>query len=226
MKPKILAIDTATSACSVALQIDNEIIEYYEVTPKQHSTLILPMIQDVLKIANLRLNELDAIAFGHGPGSFTGVRLAASITQGLCFGANIPAIGISTLQAIAERAFREKKVNNVLVACNAYMQEIYFAAYIKNNDGFMEAVIPDMISKAENLCLPKKLAEYEWYAAGDAWEQYNIQIKHNIEKENIIYPSAKDIVILARAKFKRGEILKTTEITPVYLQNNLYNKTM
>lgn len=141
----LLAIDTSTDACSVALKRDAEIIERFVIAPQKHTQLVLPMIQELLIEAKIDLEDLDAIAFGAGPGSFTGVRLCASITQGLAFGAGLPAIKISTLQCIAQQKFEELGVKNVTVIQDARMQEVYYGEYQLGANGIMEAVVPDRL---------------------------------------------------------------------------------
>ena len=232
MQNTILAIDTATHACSAALQIGTKIIaiENLELSAKKNSELILEMVQQLLNKANLSLKDLDAIAFGKGPGSFTGIRLAASIAQGLCFGANLPASGISTLQAIAQRAHREFKINNALVAYDAHMQELYWAAYITDTNGIMQPLIPDMLCKPDNLFLPGSLDNYQWHGIGNAWEVYQLKKQCSEKKVNLLtikpdsYSSAHDIAMLAALQYQQGAMVKAAEITPIYLQNNLYEK--
>ncbi len=118
---KILLLDTSTFACSAALMIDEHITAHFEIAPRQHARLILPMIDKLLSDAELSLSNLDGIAFCQGPGSFTGIRLAASVVQGLAYGANLPVIPISTLAAMALGAYRKYGVQCVLSALDAKM---------------------------------------------------------------------------------------------------------
>ena len=113
---KILAIETATEACSTALMIDHVIIEHYQVAPRAHNRLIIPMIESLLSKANIHLNQLDALAFGRGPGSFTGIRIAASVAQGIALGADLPVIPISSLAALAQEVFDEHN-NTITYGC-------------------------------------------------------------------------------------------------------------
>jgi len=144
--PKILAFETATQACSAALCIDSTIIERFQVAPRKHSDLILPMIDEVLREAGVTLDQVDAIAVGIGPGSFMGVRLAVGIAQSLAFGQDKRVIPVSTLQILAQTAHRELKMDQVLAAWDARMGEMYWSAYqLKNH--LMQSVQKDQLTR-------------------------------------------------------------------------------
>src|SRR4051812_31549034 len=121
----ILAIDTSTDACSAALLINGIVREKFRLAQRQHVQLILPLIHELLLEANLTLKQLDAIAFGCGPGSFTGLRIAASVMQGLAYAIDLPVIAVSSLQALAQGVYREFSANNVIVTMDAHMQSCY-----------------------------------------------------------------------------------------------------
>ena len=131
---KILAVDAATEACSVALYNDGEINSVFEVCPQQHSQKLLPFIDQVLVDSGLTLSQLDGIAYGQGPGSFTGVRIGVSVTQGLAFGADLPVTGISNLAMMAQQAIEQHQAQSVVAAIDARMSEIYLACYQNMND--------------------------------------------------------------------------------------------
>lgn len=126
MSTRILAIDTATEACSVALWNNGEKHALFEICPREHTQRILPMVQQVLAESGVTLNQLDALAFGRGPGSFTGVRIGIGIAQGLAMGAELPMIGVSTLATMAQGAFRVTGATQVLAAIDARMGEVYW----------------------------------------------------------------------------------------------------
>lgn len=152
---KLLALDAATEACSVAIKVDPSInksgvVSYYEVCPQQHSQKLLPAVHEVLESANLKLSDLDGFIYGRGPGSFTGVRIGVSITQGLAFGADLKVVGVSNLALMAQQAIDEQGADIVIAAIDARMSEIYFAIY-KNVEGVATEVFGECVCKPENL---------------------------------------------------------------------------
>src|SRR5690349_9145853 len=134
----ILAFDTSTSACTVALQNGDFVSVRHQLAPKQQAQLILPMINELLSSTSLTANELDAIAYGCGPGSFTGIRIASSVAQGIGFAINKPIIPVSSLAALAQTAFLEQQWTRLLVAVDARMGKIYWANYVINPSGIAE----------------------------------------------------------------------------------------
>ena len=135
---KMLAFDTSAGACSVAL-LNNESVEIsHIVAPMQQAKLLLPHIQNLLNQAGLALKDLDAIAYGQGPGSFTGIRIAASVAQGLGYASGLPIVPVSSLAILAQTAFLEEKWDKCLVAVDARTEQVYWAHYVANNSGLME----------------------------------------------------------------------------------------
>src|SRR3569833_3307602 len=132
---KLLAIDTATEACSAALYLDGAVNKRYVLAPREHALLILPMIDELLRDANLSPLELDAVAFGRGPGAFTGLRIAAGVAQGIAYGADLPVVPVSSLAALAQGCYRERGVTRVLATIDARIGEVYWGAYRLGSDG-------------------------------------------------------------------------------------------
>lgn len=224
MSAKILALDTATENCSVALLVNDRVYVRREVAPRDHTKKILPMVDEVLKEAGLSLNELDALAFGRGPGSFTGVRIGIGIAQGLAFGAELPMIGISTLQAMAQGSYRNMGATHVVCAIDARMSEVYWGRFMRQEDGTWasvdeEAVIPPAVV-ADN----SQTDDISWVTAGTGWEAYKESldtVQFDIVTGNILYPDAEDIVVLAKFEFEKGNVETVEEASPVYLRDKV-----
>ncbi len=152
---KILALDTATENCSAALLIDGTLLTREEELPRGHAQRILPMIEELLSEAQLGLADLHAVAFGRGPGSFTGVRLAATVTQGLAFGVGLGVVPISDLQAVAQRAFGIDAALARVVVCNdARMSEVYWGCYERDGAGLAQLEGEERVGKPSEVRLP------------------------------------------------------------------------
>lgn len=227
---KILAIDTATEACSAALYIDGKISSRYQLAPREHSRLILKMIDGLLADADIAVSDLDAIAFGRGPGSFMGLRIAAGVVQGIAFAHDIPVIPISSLKAIALRAYEESDISQVLVAIDARMDEVYWAVYRLENlnwllDGDEQVISPDKIDLTEILVQDEK----NWVGAGTGWGSYADRLlpASHFQLDSVLpecLPSAEVIVKLAVEEFKAGNTVTAAEAIPVYLRNDVAKK--
>ncbi|MCE3239461.1 MAG: tsaB, partial [Gammaproteobacteria bacterium] len=148
---KILGFDTSSAACSVALLIDDKISVLHEIIPMQQAQSLLPMIEELLLSNKMRLDQLDAIAFGCGPGSFTGVRIAASVAQGLAYALQLPVIPISSLAALAQAVYQNLQWQKLLVAVDARMQEVYWGAYHINQEGIAVLIHQEAISTPEKI---------------------------------------------------------------------------
>ncbi|TKF34447.1 tRNA (adenosine(37)-N6)-threonylcarbamoyltransferase complex dimerization subunit type 1 TsaB [Enterovibrio norvegicus] len=229
MTSKILAVDTATENCSVALKIGNDTIVRCEMAPREHTVKILPMVDSVLAEAGVTLRELDALAFGRGPGSFTGVRIGIGIAQGLAFGADIPMVGISTMAAMAQQAYRCNQSTQVLSAIDARMNEIYFGGYQRLDNGdwetvHAEAVLPPEMLAAqlsENAAIS---AENAWAIAGTGWPAYPdlaSQLHLSVTESGVLYPESEDMLILAHHALLRGEVVDAEHASPVYLRDTV-----
>jgi len=162
----LLAIDTATEGCSAALLNDGSIRFDYLETARDHSRLILKMIDTLLAEAGIKPGQLDGLAFGRGPGSFTGVRIATGVVQGIAFAIDRPVVAISDLAAIAQRSCRENGHTRVLAAIDARMGEVYWAAYLRGDDGMMRACLDECVSAPESVPLPRTRIEGAWVGAG------------------------------------------------------------
>ena len=224
MSTKILAVDTATENCSVALMIGDDVISRCEYAPREHTTKILPMIDAVLVDAGIKLKQLDALAYGRGPGSFTGVRIGIGIAQGLAFGANLPMIGVSTLAAMAQGSFRLHQADYVLTAIDARMGELYWGQYQRKTDGDWLLLGNEQVIAPDVLLANVQADTNTWLTAGTGWEAYPellTQLPFNAQLGSVLYPDSQDMVHLAKYAFARGEIVTAEAASPVYLRDTV-----
>ena len=223
---KLLAIETATEACSAALLMGESVLQRYEVAPRAHANLILPMVQSLLDEAGLVMTDLDALAFGRGPGSFTGVRIATGVIQGLAFAAELPVLPVSTLAAVAQGARREMEASRVLAAIDARMGEVYWGAYVSDADGLMQLVGQECVVPPEQVTVPD---EGPWIGSGSGWGSYAEALTtcvggSVIESDGTRLPQARDIAQLAQGAWRRGEAVAAEQALPIYLRDNVAKK--
>lgn len=218
---RLLAIETATEACSAAVRIDDTVHARFELAPRAHARLILPMIDAVLGEAGIALGALDAIAFGRGPGAFTGLRIAAGVVQGLAFGADLPVVPTSTLQALAEGARRRGGAEHVAAAIDARMGEVYWGCF-RWQAGRWEEVIAETVARPEQVVLPEGEA---WQGAGSGWEAHTECLTEGfgvrLRGWETAFPDARDIAWLAGGAVERGELLPAEAALPVYLRDKV-----
>jgi tRNA threonylcarbamoyladenosine biosynthesis protein TsaB len=220
---KILAIDTATENCSAALRVGERVSEHEELLQRGAAERILPMVQDLLSGAGIALADLDAIAFGRGPGGFTGVRLAASITQGLAYGAGVPVVPVSNLRAVAQRALGEyPQVPAVLVCMDARMREVYWACFGRDPEGQAVLVGEEHVGAAAAVQLPAGWQPGATAGAGTGFAAYpELGGKVAAGVWAALRPRAAEILQLAVAEVCAGRVLDATAAVPVYLRDNV-----
>jgi tRNA threonylcarbamoyladenosine biosynthesis protein TsaB len=219
---KLLAFDTSTEYLSLALMLEDRISMFDILAGQSHSQLILPQIDILLSDAGVRLKDLHGIAFGAGPGSFTGVRIAAGVAQGLGFGAGLPVAGICTLQALAEASGADK----VIACLDARMGEVYHAAYVKNA-GAWQTVIEPGLYKPDAVPV---IEGSDWIGAGSGWQTYGEVLSHAYQQQlqdvlPELLPGASAILRLAQPMFASGKPLPAAEAMPVYIRNRVALKT-
>ena len=223
---KILALDTSSEACSVALYLDAEVRESFELVPRQHTQRVLPMIESLLSEAGLELTDLDAIGFGAGPGSFTGLRITAGVAQGLALGAELPLLPISTLAALAEEARLDCAAEYVLVALDARMGELYWGAY-QVREGRLFALVDEQVSAPENIQLPEGVLHSgaNWLGVGPGWnfqDQFPLAVQQAVSTiEPDRQPRAAAMARLAALDFEAGKAVAAEAALPVYLRNEI-----
>jgi tRNA threonylcarbamoyladenosine biosynthesis protein TsaB len=215
---KLLALDASTEFLSLAVHTDENIYKHDQHAGQAASQIILPQIQHLLDTAKIALKDLDGIAFGAGPGSFTGVRIACGVAQGLAFGANIPVVGINVLMALAQASGADR----VIAASDARMREVYHAAYEKKGDAWQEV-------HAAGVYKPSDVPPVEgsgWVGVGTAWQVYNEilsqQYQQNVLKKlPAMTPMADAILTLAIPLFASGHARPASEAKPIYIRNRV-----
>lgn len=221
MSDKILIIDTSTEACSVALLQNNQLTSRFDVTPQSHTKMVLPMVDSLLSEANIKVSALDAVAWGRGPGSFTGVRIGTGIMQGIAMGADKPVIPLSTLAAMAQQAIEEHQAEYVMAGIDARMGEVYWAVY-QNINGLAKLVEQEIVASPEALNA-LNFEQPHYVGVGTAWQAYP-QLKElaNITVlEEILYPQAKSMAALAVQALKDGEVVDVADAAPVYVRDTV-----
>ncbi len=228
---KILAIETSTEACSAALLDNNNVISRFEIAPRQHSQLILPMIDELLAEAELKLQQIECLAFGCGPGAFTGVRLATSVIQGIAFSIDRPAVAVSSLTALAQAAYGETKIENCLSAIDARMQEIYWAYYQLDANGLMQYQVEEQVCKPELLKLNS--SQVDWIGVGSGFDTYekvldaktldNRQSKQMRWLSNQ-FPHASQVAKIAKSEYLAGKAVSASQALPKYVRNQVVKK--
>lgn len=239
----VLAVDTATENCSCALLHGTSITQRCELAPQQHAKLLLSMIDGLLADSQVSRKSLDAIVFGQGPGSFTGLRIAASAAQGIALALDIPVLGISTLQAMAHKRFRLDGVVHTLAAIDARMAEVYWGAYLTSEPGISMLVGEERVTAASEVIepVPQALAltpdmvkivdtsgfkDTEWTLAGTgltvclAEDQHVLAARSSSSDANLL-PEAHDMLLLAEPRLQQGEGVAAEKALPVYLRNKV-----
>jgi tRNA threonylcarbamoyladenosine biosynthesis protein TsaB len=217
----ILIIDTATEACSVALEVNQHVYKRFEICPQQHSQRILPMIDEVLKEAKVTLQDLDYLAFGRGPGSFTGVRIATGVLQGLALGTGHKVIGISTLAAMAQQAYAQNQSEHVCAAIDARMLEVYFGQYQLKQGVMVLSGEEQVLSPDEGSLLLSSSKVITGVGTGWlAYPELNVTDKIDVLPD-VLYPNAVFMLPIAKALIADGQAVTIDDIQPVYLRDKV-----
>ena len=219
---RILALETSTEYCSVALWQDGNVVNRCELVGQRHSELLIGILDSLLHEAGVKLTELDGIAFGAGPGSFTGVRIACGVTQGLALGADLPVVGVCTLQALAQAAGHDK----VIAALDARMGEIYHAIYEKRAGSWVTICEP-------NLCLPQQAPQVQasgWFGVGSGFAMYGAVLDNRYAgqisgSDTQAVPQAIAIAKFAAPLFAAGQGMDAAQAMPFYLRDKVALKT-
>lgn len=217
----ILALDTATETCSVALLHNGKISTLDEISPRSHTQRILPMVDELLTQANIQIKDVNYLVFGRGPGSFTGVRVGVSVAQGLAMGANLPVVAVSNLKAMAEEAYQKLGAEKVIALIDARMNEVYFAQFERNGEQWNEV-------EAEQVCSPEKaISQFQisenMVVVGTGWAAYSQFSEQNLPLvvSEITLPSAEYMLSIAEVEIQNSNTQSALEIEPVYLRNEV-----
>ncbi|BCT91603.1 tRNA (adenosine(37)-N6)-threonylcarbamoyltransferase complex dimerization subunit type 1 TsaB [Lysobacter helvus] len=214
---KLLAFELATEACSVALWVDGDVRERFEIAPRRHAELALPWAEAVLADAGIAKSQLDAIAVGRGPGAFTGVRLAIAIAQGIALALDRPIVPVSTLAALALRA----NARDVLAAIDARMGEVYVGAF-RCEGGDARLVDHERVAKPDGVVLP----DGTWIGSGTGFGAVDGVLPRTLGDrlqafDATALPHAADVARLAVHAFERGEAVAPERAEPAYLRDNV-----
>lgn len=223
---KLLAIDTATEACSAAVLDGETLVERYQLAPRAHNRLILPMIEEALAECGLAKRQLDAIAFGSGPGSFTGLRIAAGVAQGLALGLDLPVLPISTLAALALDAMASEPAPSVFACIDARMDEVYWGVYVGLPDGGIRLAGNELVCAPETAPVATDMAGV---GTGSGWAAHADALSGRVGSRLRAvlpdrYPRAAAIVRLGAVELRRGGGLDPAQAQPVYLRDNVARK--
>lgn len=215
---KLLVIDTSTEWCSAALWLDGRILARRVLAEQRHSSLLLPMVDELLRESAMSLRQLDGIGYGAGPGSFTGLRIACAVTQGLALGADLPVVGVSTLESIAKQTGAER----VLTVLDARMAEVYWAAYQRAGAGW-DCVTEPALALPESVSVPEG---GDWVGAGNGFAALGEVLRprlaaHLTRIDDTLMPDAAAMAGLAAQAFERGEGMDAALAAPIYLRDKV-----
>ncbi|HVA55624.1 MAG TPA: tRNA (adenosine(37)-N6)-threonylcarbamoyltransferase complex dimerization subunit type 1 TsaB [Gammaproteobacteria bacterium] len=219
----ILALETSTQQCTAALLTNSGILERSQMAERAHAEMILPMVEKLLTEAGLSLNQLDALAFGRGPGGFTGVRVATAVVQGLAFGAQLPVVPVSDLMALAAGAYRVYGAKKILACMDARMGQVYWCVYAVETADDLTACLSETLSAPQTVQLPDT---EEWFGAGSGFKAFKDVLEAHLGsalhgQDATLLPMAQDIAVLARLFLTRGQAVSAEAALPVYLRDQV-----
>lgn len=221
---KLLALDTATEACSAAVWIDGVVHAHFEIAGRDHTQRLLPVIADVLAEAGLRYSQLDGLVCGVGPGSFAGVRIGVAFAKGVALAHELPVVAVSSLSLLAQRALAVPSTQRVLVAIDARMGEVYWQAFERGADGAVRALAEAVVVAPDAVPVPQGLGD--WVAVGTGWGSYEAELRARVAAEisavdGAALPQAADAFTLTVPIFERRAAPAADALQPVYLRNRV-----
>ncbi|MCH7821926.1 MAG: tRNA (adenosine(37)-N6)-threonylcarbamoyltransferase complex dimerization subunit type 1 TsaB [Proteobacteria bacterium] len=223
---KLLALDTSSIACTVALQLGNNIFARHEEQPREHTKLLMPMIRSVLEESGVELNDLEAIVLGNGPGSFIGMRIATSVAQGLAFASGLRIVPVSSMAAVAAEVFANHDAAVAVVTQDAHMHEVYLGIYERGPENLPEPVCPERLHGVEPIAELDSAASP--VAAGFGWQRYPDLLANNRDRLNgvveVLYPRARYLLALGTARYRNAMALEPQDVVPAYLRQKVAEK--
>jgi tRNA threonylcarbamoyladenosine biosynthesis protein TsaB len=217
---KRLALDTSSLACTVALRVDDQLFERHEEQAREHTRLLMPMIRDVLAEADIELADLDGIVLGNGPGSFIGMRIAASVAQGLAFGAGLGIFPVSSLEAVALQVFDTSSADHVAVAQDAHMSEVYLGLYERGADDLPKPVCVERL-QGNSIIGELSNADGGFTIAGHGWQRYPELVATNEAwigaHSEVLFPRAAQLLKLSQ----QSNAVDPKDIQPAYLRQKV-----
>ncbi|HET6630238.1 MAG TPA: tRNA (adenosine(37)-N6)-threonylcarbamoyltransferase complex dimerization subunit type 1 TsaB [Woeseiaceae bacterium] len=223
---KLLALDTSTVACSAALALGDAVMERHEVRPKEHTRLLVPMLRELLAEGGVAPADLDAVVLGNGPGSFIGLRIGASVAQGICYAAGLKLVPVSSLAAVAAEALELGGAARVVVAQDAHMNEVYLGTFRRGEDGLpvpeSEAVLQPV---AAIEALPGGASADGRHAAGEGWRRYPELLALNEHRFagilDVNWPRARYLLELGRRACQAGAAIEPAALVPEYVRQRV-----
>lgn len=221
---KLLAIDTSSDACSVAVQVGEDILEKHVIEPREHTKILVPMIEQLMQDAGVAMSGLDAVILGNGPGSFIGMRIGASVAQGICHGAGLQIVPVSSLAAIAAEAIAEHDAEKILVAQDARMHEIYLGRFHADAERLPAADDEEVICQIGPLTVPTG----NYIAAGAGWLKYPELLAQNGNlfaateaTADLVYPRARHLLQLGARSKLAGRGVPPGALVPAYIRSKV-----
>ncbi len=225
---KLLAIDTSSVACSVALQSGEQLLERHEERAREHTRLLTPMIRDVIESSGIELEDLDAIVLGNGPGSFIGMRIAASVAQGLAHGAGLTIVPVSSLAAVAAEVFATSDAVEAVVTQDAHMNEVYLGVFGRGVGGIPDERFPERLQSQTRIDELDEAGKATRVAAGFGWQRYPVLAEANRATigsfSTVEYPQARYLLALGAVALELGEAVSPEHLVPAYLRSKVAEK--
>ena len=222
---KLLALDTSSIACTVAVGLDDTVYELHEEQPREHTRLLMPMIRSVMQESGVQLTDIDAIVLGNGPGSFIGMRIAASVAQGLAHGAALDIAPVSSLAAVAVRVFSETDADEAVIAQDARMNEVYLGIYRRGEGGMPASRIAERLQIVDAIPELDPASAPGRVAAGFGWQRYPELLESNRDRfaaeSDVLHPRAADLLPLGAELVQTGKTVLPQDVVPAYLRQKV-----